>query len=331
MTRAIRRDDLGHEQHLTPPLDGGLAKRAFGTFPASPLSKISPVQQAISPDPQNGLRLDDIHISVKTSKKFHRQRLDVILQTWFNQAKKQTFFITDDEDEEYQMKTDGHLINSNCSSSHHRKALCCKMSVELDVFLLRDKKWFCHFDDDNYVNVNSLLSLLSQYDEKLDWYLGKPSIKAPLELPYSKPLTSNDRKAIFWFATGGAGFCLSRSLVTKMEPLVSHGQFMSVGEKIRLPDDVTIGYVIEHLLHVPLTVVDKFHSHLEPLHMMTEDVLPAQISFSYSTYRGNQMNRVALSGWEEQADPTRFLSLYCHLAPDGHKNCPTVMVSPAPS
>ena len=47
-------------------------------------------------------------------------------------------------------------------------------------------RWFCHFDDDNYVNVQSLLSLLSQYDEQRDWYLGKPSIKAPLELSYVK-------------------------------------------------------------------------------------------------------------------------------------------------
>lgn len=38
--------------------------------------------------------LDDVHISVKTSKKFHHQRLDIILRTWFNEAKEQvkTYF-----------------------------------------------------------------------------------------------------------------------------------------------------------------------------------------------------------------------------------------------
>ena len=46
-------------------------------------------------------------------------------------------------------------------------------------------RWFCHFDDDNYVNVKSLQNLLSQYDSNSDWYLGKPSIKAPLEIPRS--------------------------------------------------------------------------------------------------------------------------------------------------
>lgn len=48
----------------------------------------------------------------------------------------------------------------------------------------------------------------------------------------------------FWFATGGAGFCLSKSLATKMAPYVRDGKFVALGDKIRLPDDVTLGYLI---------------------------------------------------------------------------------------
>lgn len=44
---------------------------------------------SINEPESHNLRLDDVHISVKTSKKFHRQRLDVILQTWFTQAAEQ--------------------------------------------------------------------------------------------------------------------------------------------------------------------------------------------------------------------------------------------------
>lgn len=36
--------------------------------------------------------------------------------------------------------SDGHLINTNCSMGHFRKALCCKMSVEYDTFLESGKK-----------------------------------------------------------------------------------------------------------------------------------------------------------------------------------------------
>jgi len=43
-------------------------------------------------------------------------------------------------------------------------------------------RWFCHFDDDNYVNVPRLLKLLDNYNPREDWYLGKPSIPAPLEI-----------------------------------------------------------------------------------------------------------------------------------------------------
>jgi hypothetical protein len=63
-------------------------------------------------------------------------------------------------------------------------------------------------------------------------------------------------KLKFWFATGGAGFCLSRSLATKMLPIAGGGRFETVGDKIRLPDDVTMGYIAEHLLNTPLTVVE---------------------------------------------------------------------------
>lgn len=56
------------------------------------------------------------------------------------------------------------------------------MSVEFDSFIASNKKWFCHFDDDNYVNIPRLLQLLRLYNSRDDWYLGKPSIKQPLEI-----------------------------------------------------------------------------------------------------------------------------------------------------
>lgn len=43
-------------------------------------------------------------------------------------------------------------------------------------------RWFCHFDDDNYVNIPKLVELLSNYSPTMDWYLGKPSIASPLEI-----------------------------------------------------------------------------------------------------------------------------------------------------
>lgn len=43
-------------------------------------------------------------------------------------------------------------------------------------------RWFCHVDDDNYLNTDQLLQLLQKYNHTENWYLGKPSLSHPLEI-----------------------------------------------------------------------------------------------------------------------------------------------------
>ena len=113
----------------------------------------------------------------------------------------------------------------------------------------------------------------------------------------------------FWFATGGAGFCLSRALAVKLMPFIGGGKFESIGNKIRLPDDVTMGYAVEHLLQVPLTVVKEFHSHMEPQRLLpNDDSLSDGISFSYSSQddQPDQSNVLNINqGFSVDEDPTR--------------------------
>ncbi|XP_034105887.1 fringe glycosyltransferase [Drosophila albomicans] len=272
-------------------------------------------QRAVTATPQPPTtELDDIFISVKTTKNYHDTRLALIIKTWFQLARDQTWFFTDTDDHYYQEKTKGHLINTKCSQGHFRKALCCKMSAELDIFLESGKKWFCHFDDDNYVNVPRLVKLLDEYSPSVDWYLGKPSISSPLEIHLDNKNATTNKKITFWFATGGAGFCLSRALTLKMLPIAGGGKFISIGDKIRFPDDVTMGFIIEHLLKVPLTVVDNFHSHLEPMEVIRPDTFQDQVSFSYAHMK-NQWNVIKVDGFDLKTDPKRFYSLHCRLFP----------------
>lgn len=42
-------------------------------------------------------------------------------------------------------------------------------------------RWFCHVDDDNYVNVRALLRLLASYPPTQDIYIGKPSLDRPIQ------------------------------------------------------------------------------------------------------------------------------------------------------
>ena len=50
------------------------------------------------------------------------------------------------------------------------------------IFVPSISRWFCHVDDDTYVNIPALLKTLQQYNHTEDWYLGKPSLSHPIEL-----------------------------------------------------------------------------------------------------------------------------------------------------
>lgn len=225
----------------------------------------------------------------------------------------QTFIFTDGEDEAL-TRHRGHIINTNCSAAHSRQALSCKMAVEYDHFLASGRKWFCHVDDDNYVNVATLLALLGRFPHTGDIYLGKPSLDRPIQA--TERVGDSQRPVHFWFATGGAGFCISRGLALKMSPWASGGHFMSTAERIRLPDDCTVGYIVEALLGVGLTRCGLFHSHLENLQQVPPSMLREQVTLSYGTFE-NKRNTVNIKGpFPVEADPSRFLSIHCHLYPD---------------
>ncbi|XP_045925128.1 beta-1,3-N-acetylglucosaminyltransferase radical fringe [Micropterus dolomieu] len=261
------------------------------------------------------LQLKDIFIAVKTTRKYHKSRLELLIQTWVSQAKEQTYIFTDGEDKELRMRTGADIINTNCSAAHTRQALCCKMSVEYDKFIESQKKWFCHVDDDNYVILPSLLRLLSSYHHSQDVYLGRPSLDHPIEA--AERVKSDGSVSVkFWFATGGAGFCISRGLALKMSPWASLGNFISTAEKIRLPDDCTIGYIIEALLEVALTHTHLFHSHLENLQKLPTDTVLEQVTLSYGGFE-NRRNVVSIvGGFSLAEDPTRFKTVHCLLYPD---------------
>ncbi|XP_006825396.1 beta-1,3-N-acetylglucosaminyltransferase lunatic fringe [Saccoglossus kowalevskii] len=286
---------------------GGYAKLSMGLLDMSQMVT-SPVN---SP---RRTELSDIFIGVKTTKRYHAERLDLLLDTWVDMSLEQTYLFTDQEDYEYNKKLHGHLINTNCSSLHTRQALCCKMSAMYDMFLESHKRWFCHVDDDNYLNVAQLVKLLQQYRHTDDVYLGKPSLSHPIE---AVDRTNNMRRVSFWFATGGAGFCLSRAMALHMSPYASGGSFSSMCNRIRLPDDVTVGFIVEVLLKKKLTKVSEFNSHLEALWQIKKLDLPKQVTLSYSKGTKKYKNVITLDNrvFSDEQDPTRLKSLHCMMFP----------------
>ncbi|NXT23839.1 MFNG acetylglucosaminyltransferase, partial [Syrrhaptes paradoxus] len=262
------------------------------------------------------LTLGDIFIAVKTTKRFHKSRMELLLDTWISQAREQTYVFTDEEDDALKRRIGDHAVFTNCSAEHSHLALSCKMAAEFDAFLASGRSWFCHLDDDNYLNLQALLKLLSSYSAMWDVYLGKPSLNRPIRA--SETLPNNQTKSVhFWFATGGAGFCISRKLASKMVPWASGRNFLSTSELIRLPDDCTVGYIIECKVGGQLLPNTLFHSHLENLQLIPPSQITQQVTLSYGVFE-NKLNVVELSGpFSPQEDPSsRFRSLHCHLYPN---------------
>ncbi|KAG8572954.1 hypothetical protein GDO81_012226 [Engystomops pustulosus] len=170
-------------------------------------------------------------------------------------------------------------------------------------------------DDDNYLNLSALLNLLSAFPHNADIYVGRPSLDHPVET-LDRVKGDGSASLKFWFATGGAGFCISRGLALKMSPWASMGNFISTAEKVRLPDDCTIGYIIEGLLEVRMQHSNLFHSHLENLHRLPQSTLLQQVTLSYGGPE-NRRNVVRIPGvFSLEQDPSRFRSLHCLLYPE---------------
>lgn len=223
------------------------------------------------------LQLRDVFIAVKTTQAFHRSRLELLLDTWVSRTRQQTFVFTDSPDEGLRERLGSHLVVTNCSAEHSHPALSCKMAAELDAFVASSRRWFCHVDDDNYVNPRALLRLLSTFPQTRDVYVGRPSLNRPIRASEPQP-HNRSRLVQFWFATGGAGFCINRRLVLKMTPWAGGSRFVDTSALIRLPDDCTVGYIIECKLGVRLQPSPLFHSHLETLQLLGATQLPKQVS-----------------------------------------------------
>ena len=130
-------------------------------------------------------------------------------------------------------------------------------------------KWFCHFDDDTFLNFEALQNHLSSYPEDSPIYVGKKSISKPVQITYRSDNEKTVQSKPFNFATGGAGWCINRSMYQNLLNLLSNdSEFARVSRTTGLPDDMTIGFLIESELEVQLKSVEKFHSHLEDLNQI---------------------------------------------------------------
>ena len=267
--------------------------------------------------------LSSVFISVKTSSSLHSSRLPPLLATWLPQAGAAVHLFTDavpSSSLATALATSGaRLVETGCPTDHGRSALCCKMQAELLAFLHSPtaEDWFCHLDDDNYLHVEGLLAMLGRHPTSRgqELYLGKASIARPLVLLDRRQ--SPPTPVTFKFGTGGAGVCISRPAVERLE--TEHGLvsgFQAAGDTIRLPDDVTLGYMMETVLGVELTPEASLHSHLEPLRTLEQASLGNLVTASYSVHEDSGERNTLELGQDSTGDPTGFLALHKLLHPE---------------
>ena len=74
------------------------------------------------------------------------------------------------------------------TGKYESNLVCLNLSVYFSY------QWYCHFDDDIYVNILQLSQLLQQYDSHKPYYVGKwPAIRRPgvYNIPVSETLIKN--------------------------------------------------------------------------------------------------------------------------------------------
>nr|XP_018670409.1 beta-1,3-N-acetylglucosaminyltransferase lunatic fringe [Ciona intestinalis] len=267
------------------------------------------VKVFVNPVDDGKVTLEDIFISVRTSRKFHESRIDPIVKTWFNLAREQTYIFTDGDDDKLNETTGGHVINTHCGRDYNRSHLSCKTGTVYDTYLASGKKWWCRFDDDNYVNPRRVVHLVNGYNWTQDICIGKLSV----------PFFTTDyhgHSEIYQFAHGGAGCCISRPLALKMKPWCGREELVVTTREAGMQEDCALGFIITNRLKINLTLTDLLHSTRESLEDLNPDTLHEQASIGQSP--GNTVNLDKVKNvkiFNHDVDPTRFITLHCFLFP----------------
>jgi len=233
----------------------------------------------------------NLKMFVRTSHLTYKSRLPILMKTWiYPAARISSIAVVGPTNISQilaaQQSNEIVHIDSNCLYGNKKLNQCCQLAATFSYSQDTNpdsNHWTCHFDDDSFVNVFELKNYLSQLDSTKKLYVGRNS----LATPYSFKDVPNSSKSEhhFFFATGGAGICLSHPLLQSLGRSLSRDHFTRECERTGLSDDVLLGYLISRQEGVRLTISNRLHSHLEDLTLIKSNFLQNQISLSYELRR----------------------------------------------
>lgn len=252
---------------------------------------------------------------IRTNSHFYQKRLIYHLQTWIALIIGDVFFVSNQLLPNIS-STHLMLTEKTCGSdAHTMSVLCCKTAHDFLLYQrhLSTYQWFCHFDDDQYVNIKKLEEYLSQFDFTKPYYIGKNSWLKPLErtkepYPYS-----------FWFATLGAGVCLSQRTLVLLQPYIQNvSQFVDGCIRENYHDDIYLGFLLNGYLNITLTRSERFHSHLEKTFYENRSrflkTFVNEITFGFRF--PDRYPYFLPELYRKNLDPYRIRTLHCFLYPE---------------
>jgi len=249
---------------------------------------------------------------IRTNSYFYQKRLIYLLQTWISLITDDVFFVTDIL---LPNISQNHTIltEKTCGSdAHSMSILCCKTAHDFIIFNrnILNYDWFCHFDDDQYVNVNKLKEYLSTFNSNEPYYIGRTSwsdsIKRSKE-PFPYP---------FWFATLGAGVCLSKRTVNLLKPYTENvSEFVDGCIRENYHDDIYLAFLLNGYLNISLTKSTQFHSHLEKTFYSNKQIFlqtfKNEITFGFRS--PDRYPYFLPQLYTSHLDPYRIRTLHCLL------------------
>ena len=180
--------------------------------------------------------LDDVQFSVKTTKKFHDDRVKVVLETWGKYPNHITY---------YSNITDSSIPTIDCGVPNTARGHCGKMEVIINDMNrnkdLKNKKWLVIADDDTILSVSRMLQLLQCYD-------------------HTKPIVLGERYGYglnkgygYSYITGGGGMVMSRRAIEEWS------KKKCSCPSIDTPDDMILGQCFSFKVGVPVVHSPLFH------------------------------------------------------------------------
>eukprot|EP00731_Ephydatia_muelleri_P008719 Em0004g1057a len=270
----------------------------------------------------------DIYISVLTMPRNHPTRFATHLFTWMQTVNPdQVRIITEASDDEFingAKKMGYHVVPSGCHDigDHNALVMCCKSGRQFEEYYRARRagekyKWYCHADDDIYVNIVGLTKMLQSYNPKDKVYLGqwhylqKYFFHTPRVIHLAPGLLSfPERKRDNFRYSSGNTYCISDPLMMELEKYLSGNDYVESCKKAQVSmDDVLVGVVIDGILGYDLIEPRNFRTELDSYGEFSVDDLKQASTVA--------LGRVIVPKTKfGNHDNTRLLSYHCFIYPE---------------